>query len=141
MLCLYLKSHPDESLIHDTHYIDRSEAFFTNSPFDNTLMWKNHIEACLNTKNPSTTLIPKEENSIKHHFGVVRAKRKRGRPKKGNKKSTPPTNNNSISPRHEKKSQTQSSMKLYFSKEASSNEESENEDNLIPETVSHAPNN
>ena len=46
------------------------------------LCGKTEIETCLNNKNPSTTPIVKDENSIKSHFRVVRAKRKRGRPKK-----------------------------------------------------------
>ena len=125
-LCLYLKLHQDELLPHDTHYIDRSEAFFTKSHFDNVLMWENCIEACLNNKNPSTTPITKDEISIKRHFRVVRAKRKRGRPKKKQtKKSTPSSKNKN------KKPWTQSSMTLYFNKEQ--NEENENEDSLITE--------
>lgn len=108
----------------------------------NVLVWKNYIEACLNNKNRSTTPTPKNKNSIKRHFRVVCAKRKRGRPrKKSSKKSTPSTNNNSVSPKNvKKKPWTQSSMMLYFPKAASPNKESEYKDDPTPELVSPAPN-
>ena len=87
LLCLYLQSHPDELLSHDLHYVDKTERFCTHSPFDNVVMWKNRIEQCLVNKNPDTSPIPKDKNSIKRHFRIIKAKHKRGRPKK---KPSPP---------------------------------------------------
>ena len=83
-LCRYLQVNPIELLLHDLHCIDRHEAFFSRSPLDNVLMWKNRIINYLNNKNPGTQLqIPKqnEQNSLKRHFRVTRGKHKRGRPK------------------------------------------------------------
>ena len=83
-LCQYLQANPTRLLHHDLHYIDRDEAFFSRSPLDNVLMWKNRIIAFLNSKDPGTQpQIPKqnEQNSVKRHFCVTRGKHKRGRPK------------------------------------------------------------
>ena len=81
-MCLYLKSNQDQLLPQDLHYIDRDEHFFSTSPFDNVMMWKNRIEQCLKNKDPDAQPVTKNQNSIKRHFRVIRAKRKRGRPKK-----------------------------------------------------------
>ena len=93
-------------------------------------MWKNRIETCLNNKNPSTTPIVKDESSIKRHFWVVRAKRKRGRTKKKQTKKELKEKKNSkksASPKNEnKKPRIQSSMNLFFEQEK--NEVSEDEE-------------
>ena len=132
-LCLYLNLHQDELYPHDTHYINRSETFFSKSPFDNVLMWKNRIETCLNNKNPNTIPIVKDESSIKRHFRVVRAKRKRGRTKKKQKQKNvneKRKSEKSASPKNGKKARIQSSMNTFITQEKHEvNEETNEEEN------------
>ena len=101
-------------------------------------MWKNRIETCLNNKNPSTTPIVKDESSIKRHFRVVRAKRKRGRPKKKQTKKEMTEKKNSkksASPKNEnKKPRIQSSMNLFFEQEKNEVSEDEEETKIENQT-------
>ena len=131
LLCLYLKSHPDELLSQDHHYVDKTERFFTHSPFDSVVMWKNRIEQCMVNKNPDSTPIPKEKNSIKRHFRIKTNKRNRGRPKKKpspKSKKTKTTSTPAPKSPQTKKARIQSSMISFFSqKQQQSSENNESQ--------------
>ena len=77
-------------------------------------------------KNPDSTPIPKDKNSIKRHFRMIKAKRKRGRPKKKPspklKKMKTTSTPASKSPQA-KKARIQSSMISFFSQKQQQNSE------------------
>ena len=84
-LCLYLQSNLTELLHSDLHYIQRDNNFFSTSPFDTILIWKQRVLTCINNKTPNAVPVPTSTSTIKRHFRIVRKRHRKGRLKQNKK--------------------------------------------------------